>query len=1044
MILTKSNSTEININQEIQNRIASGNLDELLLVVPTNRKVRNLKKELISSSPNQTVSTITIETIGTLTSKLLEVNHNFIDLSEAAATVFIKQSCNEIDLKYFNNYKNEIPSGTLDRLNNVISEYKKHGITPELLRKEAEELTGSEKIKAIDIANIYQIFSEKCTSLFAYDTGDIYNQLQKVERKLFDANFLSVFPKVTLIIIIGFDELTDPEIGIINKISAQNNSECFIEFDYHKDNFGIFSHLNECYGKLIKSGFKIIKNLAKQNLTSFPKDIVENLFLHESKTLNYSDSIKTINANNREDEIEIIAKEIKRLIVVENVEPYSISVAFNLIQNYTHLIRDIFSVYGIPFNLTDRIPLSNSFPVTAIIHFLEILESDYYYKNILRSLNSGFIKIDDIDAANLERTASELKIVVGKYNWVKKIEDALQKLDFAKEENEWKISRYKKALSDINVIAKYLIPFEKKISLEQFQNNLLALMPKLKIDKTLLEESFGNSEINIKAVTTFIVTINEIFSLLELEHGKAKLFDLQFFLEQIRTACTWARFNVKEKSNYGVQVTTLNEIRGLNFDYLFIGGMCDGDFPTRYNPEIFFSGSYVRKENQHQAEERFRFYQSLLTFNKSLYLSYPLTDKGKDVVESSLLKEFKKVFVTSKLDKSQFDDFIFSSQDLQKKNGLKQINGKHLPENKIDLNVINEKIEIDDTRANNSAEANEYNGYLNADSNLYKETIQQLNKLDTSIYSITQLEEFAKCPFNYFLKRILRLEITEEPTEEIEAMEMGSLLHSILFEFYTTIRAKKIIMQGCDQPDFNKVVEIMFEIAEKRLEDNAFTLPQAFYEREKILGIEGNKKASILYKFLEEERKPSDSIPKYFEVSFGKLRDNETDTELRNLANIDFGGVQLRGKIDRIDVNENNNSFDVVDYKSGGIASKPKVTDLWDGISLQLPVYMHVAKTLIENQDEIAILPNNIGIYSLKYDKEIFGHQRVNLKRGKPSLEEKVKLNNELIDSTKTKIKEYVQAISNGEFGLSQLEKREEKACKYCDFGSVCRVKEVI
>ncbi len=60
------------------------------------------------------------------------------------------------DLKYFSNYKNEIPRGTLDRIKNVITEYKLNGIYPDKILSESNKLEGSEKLKAIDIANVYK------------------------------------------------------------------------------------------------------------------------------------------------------------------------------------------------------------------------------------------------------------------------------------------------------------------------------------------------------------------------------------------------------------------------------------------------------------------------------------------------------------------------------------------------------------------------------------------------------------------------------------------------------------------------------------------------------------------------------------------------------------------------------------------------------------------------------------------------------------------------------------------------------------------------
>ena len=81
----------------------------------------------------------------------------------------------------------------------------------------------------------------------------------------------------------------------------------------------------------------------------------------------------------------------------------------------------------------------------------------------------------------------------------------------------------------------------------------------------------------------------------------------------------------------------MNEIRGLNFDYLFISGLCDGDFPTRYSPEIFFSGAYVKSEIYHQTEER---YHSLKPFRYVLEVNQgwfkKRSIKAGDVVEIKL------------------------------------------------------------------------------------------------------------------------------------------------------------------------------------------------------------------------------------------------------------------------------------------------------------------------------------------------------------------------------------------------------------------------
>ena len=71
MILTKCDIKEINLDLIVDSKIISGKLREILFIVPTNRKIRFLKRELISASPHKVAEGINLETIGTFAVKLL-------------------------------------------------------------------------------------------------------------------------------------------------------------------------------------------------------------------------------------------------------------------------------------------------------------------------------------------------------------------------------------------------------------------------------------------------------------------------------------------------------------------------------------------------------------------------------------------------------------------------------------------------------------------------------------------------------------------------------------------------------------------------------------------------------------------------------------------------------------------------------------------------------------------------------------------------------------------------------------------------------------
>jgi ATP-dependent helicase/nuclease subunit B len=1049
MILTKSLEKSIDLDFEIDRIIKENRLEELLLIVPTNRKSRYLKKEMISLASSEAVSEINIETIGTFSTKIFFGDQKASQkvLSESASTVLLRQSFQEIKTKYFANYFGDIPSGTLERIRNVISEYKRHGITPEGLRYESRNLKLSEKNKAEDIAEIYLNYQKKIKELDVNELGDIYSAVYQNSFIEFSDKFRILYPNVHLIVINGFDEFTSPEIEIIDLVSTISNSRLFLTFDYYKFNPLIFSHLKKCYSKLLEKGFREIEDTSQASLNLLRQTVRENLFLKKSLKPSvqslFEDKLKIIKAKNREAEIELTAKEIKDLIIKENVEPHRICVAFNLIQKYSPVIRDLFSLYGLPFNLTDRFSLGNSSPVIAFINFLEILENDYFYKNIFRALSSGYINIEGVDLSSLLKASRDLKILSGYERWTTALNDALnyEITDDPFERFARKKDAFKKALKSLQILNDYLRHFKGKLTIQEFREKFVELIFKLEIPVTVINDKSHEVEKNTKAVNTFIEITDEILNLLQEEYGNSEKFCLKFFLNQLRTAVVSARYNIKEKPGYGVQVTTLNEIRGLEFDYLFICGMCDGDLPLRYTPEIFLSGSFYRYEENHQTEERYHFYQALCSWKKGLYLSYPLSEERKELMQSNFLTEIKNLFggsiPESRIEVKTEADYkgtIYSKEEYLKLAGevdIKLLNEKFGTPDIINAADIDKAKIISYQRSDKINEASPFAGDIYSALNTSDK--EWLNELKFRQYSVSQLEVYAKCPYKFFAERILKLEEIDEPTEEVEALEMGSLLHNIFYEFYKELKNRKIVLYECSDGEFNFARELLFSIADRKIDEADFKSPLSFYEREKILGLNGKRENSILYEFLKNEKELSDGfVPEFLEVSFGKVDNENLPDPIKNLK---AKGVSIRGKIDRVDVNKEEKIFRVIDYKLGGKNSSLE-KDIELGIALQLPLYMYAAKELIKAQLNKDYEADGADIYSLKFSKEKFGRKVVRNLSGEKSETEK------FIEDCLNSVEKYVTSISSGKFHLTKLNDRENKVCRFCSFRSVCRIEE--
>ena len=1042
MILTKSKLKEINIESFIESKIASNQLESILIIVPTNRRQRNFKKKIIDNFIDIPVSRINIETITTLTTNILTEHIGFTQLSEAASSVLIKESAEELDLSYFAAYTKGIPFGTLDKIKNVISEYKKHGITPSTIVNESEKLEGGEKKKAIDIASIYSLYLEKCNRLYALEIGDIYLKVLELGGNQFKKYLTDIYPNVENIILDGFDEFTKQEIKIIELLSSAVNDNLILSFDY-SSNENLFAHLTDTYSDLVEHGFNRITDLTPIDESGF-KNIVRTKLFNVGNFHSTSAYINVIYKNhvkNRLEEIELIARTIKLKILNENISPENICIAFNNIGNYSSIARDVFTNYGIPFNLTDRIPLKTAQPVIAAISLLELAENDFDFHDLSRVLTNGFLIFEDIDLNNIISVANDLKITRGLQTWELSIKDAISllkyKTDISELEKTFLIKKYTKAGKDVEKVAHLVMPIKKKNGKVEFLQKFKKLLLHLKLPYTVLENSNEKEEEFIKSITVLLQSLDEVLFLLDQEQPNKK-YSLQFYLDNLRTISNWARFNIKERSDYGVLITSVNEIRGLKYDYLFLGGMCDGDFPTKYSPEIFFSGSYQKKEQIHQTEERFHFYQALCSWNKKLFITIPENDSNSELVESTFIKDLEKLFEFSQI-KSNSDLEILTKEDLQinfaaDKNNQQLKNA--LNENQLDVGDIEKKDKVRQLRKVNPFDEFDYSGYLGkGDLEIQNYLIEYSDRQ----FSISQLETFAKCPFKYFSERILKIKPIEEPTEEAEPIELGNVLHSILYDFYQKVIDEKIPIGEQGSQEFLNLKYVLFEIAEDKISKLNLNSPIAFFEKEKILGIEGKKENSILYKFLlEETANKTEFLPKLFEISFGKFSNREDNENEPFIVE----NLRIRGKIDRIDINEDNMTFNIVDYKLKG--RKPTGDELAEGLSLQLPVYLMAGKHILDKNSNQNYEGNKMMIYSLDYKNDNFGPTQINLTRKRNlDIEEINKLNSEQISATKEKLIEYHDNIKNGKFNLSKLEDRENKVCNYCDYRSFCRMQEV-
>ena len=171
--------------------------------------------------------------------------------------------------------------------------------------------------------------------------------------------------------------------------------------------------------------------------------------------------------------------------------------------------------------------------------------------------------------------------------------------------------------------------------------------------------------------------------------------------------------------------------------------------------------------------------------------------------------------------------------------------------------------------------------------------------------SPTRIDQYLRCPFNFFLQEVFG-ERSDDRAQELDAMEFGTICHEALDSF-----AKS---PASDSVDADEIAGFLEDAVRKRLKAFGDDLPA-------VIELQGEAAIARLRAFapLQAARRAEGWRIVAAEQSLAcTLRDCPT---------------LIRGKVDRIDVNERTGEIAIIDYKTWRRADQEKYE------SVQLPLY---------------------------------------------------------------------------------------------------------
>ncbi len=230
--------------------------------------------------------------------------------------------------------------------------------------------------------------------------------------------------------------------------------------------------------------------------------------------------------------------------------------------------------------------------------------------------------------------------------------------------------------------------------------------------------------------------------------------------------------------------------------------------------------------------------------------------------------------------------------------------------------------------------------------------------------SVTRLEQYASCAYAHFLQ--YGLELMERQEYQIAAVDMGNMFHSSIDLCFKELGRQKRNLTDLTERQRKELTEACVR---QVTEEYGFTI---FTDsaRNKYLAGRIERMTDRTLWALAEQLKKGDFVPSGFEVSFSAI-DNLQAMKIRLSGDEE---MHLRGRIDRLDVCEDDSHVyvKIIDYKSG--ATRFDLAAVYYGLQLQLVVYMDAVTELEQRKNPgKQVVPAGIFYYQIKdplVDKE--------------------------------------------------------------------------
>lgn len=855
--------------------------------------------------------------------------------------------------------------GYISEIKSLISELTQYQVTPEMLGEMIEKSGKRELLsrKLQDVQLLYQAFLDYM--------GKEYMTSEQVLQVLNEVLEKSEKLKDSIIVLDGFTAFSPVQLRLVQGLlKIAKKVYMTVTLDTREDPYSVLQKTELFY--LSKKMVQAVTEAAKNAQVMIEEPLLcegkehhrfENcedlLFLEQhlfrgGKAV-YEEEPAHIHMKEYRtamDEITGTAVQIKRLVREKGLRYSEIAVVLGSMEYQEHISR-VFARFEIPAFLDEkRNALSHPF-VEFIRAFIKMIEENFSYETVFRYLRSGFSGISTEEADLLENYCLALGIRgFKKYSekWIRfskgQTDEELGRVNSIRE-------KFYDSMKDTAAVLK-----DKNETIAKKCTALYEFMEKLEVEKQLAmkEEEFLNSGEGAMA-KEYHQIFRVIMELLEkyVELLGEECISLEEFSELLDAGFSEVKVGVIPPGSDRVMVGDMERTRLKDVKVLFLLGVNEGNIPK----SLTGGGILSQMEREFLEEQeaalaptakeqvylqKFYLYYVLTKASSELYLSYAATDFHGAALRPSYLKEvFEKLFEKLQPEQNQPDTMETLETSLQ---GLDFLTEK-LTEEEKDRQELRQLMAWYEQSPEFQTHFEKLWKQLvkgDAETTIGKAVAKAVYG-EGSVYSVTRLEKYAACAYAHFLQYGLRLK--EREIYEFAAVDMGNLLHSAVELFARKVDKGPYDWFKLQENDRERLAE---ECVEEVITDYRNTLLFDNSRNEYMIARMHRLVKRAVWA-LTEQIQMGVFVPEKLETPF-YIKDS---------------GIALHGRIDRIDTYEEDDKVyvRVMDYKSG--AASFDLTALYNGLQLQLAVYLNAAVAMEKKDHEgKTIVPAGLFYFPMK------------------------------------------------------------------------------